>query len=122
MIINFNKSLSLVILLFTLLYSSLYILRDIYTSTENFQMKKSINKLLPFFTKYNKAFLIFTFIILIFSYYNLMFSSLLFFITAAIILLSLFCLYSPISKIKSTSVLRILSYILLVEVLIIPLS
>ena len=38
-------------------FKILYILRDIYFATQNFQIKKYINKVLPFLTKYNIFFL-----------------------------------------------------------------
>ena len=60
MILNYKNILFLGILLFSILYSLLYILRDIYFATQNFQIKKYINKVLPFLTKYNIFFLIIT--------------------------------------------------------------
>lgn len=41
------------------LYSFMYILRNIYYYSENTSLKKFINKLLPFFSKYNILLLMF---------------------------------------------------------------
>lgn len=118
--INFKSYLFLGIFLFSLLYSLLYILRDFYFSTQNFQMKKYINKVLPFFTKYNGFFLIAAFIFLIFNLYNVYITKLLFSIIITVIILSLIFIYIPIKKFTSTKYLRFLSYILFIVVLLIP--
>lgn len=117
---NFKSYLFLGIFLFSLLYCLLYILRDFYFLTQNFQMKKYINKVLPFFTKYNGFFLIATFIFLIFNLYNVYITRLLFSIIITVIILSLIFIYIPIKKLTSTKYLRFLSYILFIVVLLIP--
>lgn len=117
--INFKYCLFFSILFFSILYCSLYILRDFYFATQNFQMKKYINKILPFFTKYNVFFLVFTFIILVFTYYNMYISKLFFFIILVSIILSFTFIYIPIKKFKYTNSLRLLSYMLLIEVILI---
>ncbi|KHS57559.1 hypothetical protein QX51_07625, partial [Terrisporobacter othiniensis] len=117
---NFKSYLFLGIFLFSLLYCLLYILRDFYFLTQNFQMKKYINKILPFFTKYNGIFLIATFIFLIFNLYNVYITRLLFSIIITVIILSLIFIYIPIKKLTSTKYLRFLSYILFIVVLLIP--
>ena len=117
---NFKSYLFLGIFLFSLLYCLLYILRDFYFLTQNFQMKKYINKILPFFTKYNGIFLIATFIFLIFNLYNVYITILLFSIIITVIILSLIFIYIPIKKLTSTKYLRFLSYILFIVVLLIP--
>ena len=116
---NIKNGLFLCMLFFAILYCFLYILRDIYFSIENFQMKKYINKILPFFTKYNVFFLVFTFIILVFTYYNMYISKLFFFIILVSIVLSFTFIYIPIKKFKYTNSLRLLSYMLLIEVILI---
>ena len=117
---NFKSYLFLGIFLFSLLYCLLYILSDFYFLTQNFQMKKYINKILPFFTKYNGIFLIATFIFLIFNLYNVYITRLLFSIIITVIILSLIFIYIPIKKLTSTKYLRFLSYILFIVVLLIP--
>ena len=117
---NFKSYLFLGIFLFSLLYCLLYILRDFYFLTQNFQMKKYINKILPFFTKYNGISLIATFIFLIFNLYNVYITRLLFSIIITVIILSLIFIYIPIKKLTSTKYLRFLSYILFIVVLLIP--
>lgn len=117
---NFKSYLFLGIFLFSLLYCLLYILRDFYFLTQNFQMKKYINKVLPFFTKYNGFFLIVAFIFLIFNLYNVYITRLLFSIIITVIILSLIFIYIPIKKLTSTKYLRFLSYILFIVVLLIP--
>lgn len=117
---NFKSYLFLGIFLFSLLYCLLYILRDFYFLTQNFQMKKYINKVLPFFTKYNGFFLIATFIFLIFNLYNVYITRLLFSIIITVIILSLIFIYIPIKKLTSTKYLRFLSYTLFIVVLLIP--
>lgn len=119
--INFKDYLFLSIFVFSFLYCLLYILRDCYFATQNFQMKKYINKVLPFFTKYNGSFLIFTFTFLIINLYNPYITKLLFYIIVMTIILSLIFIYIPIKKLTSTKYLRFLSYILFIGVLLIPL-
>lgn len=119
--INFKDYLFLSIFVFSFLYCLLYILRDYYFATQNFQMKKYINKVLPFFTKYNGLFLILTFIFLIINFYNAYITKLLFYIIVMTIILSLIFIYIPIKKLTPTKYLRFLSYILFIGVLLIPL-
>lgn len=118
--IIFKSYLYLGILLFSFLYCLLYILRDCYFATQNFQMKKYINKVLPFFTKYNGFFLVIAFIFLILNIYNTYTTNFLFSIIIMIIILSLIFIYLPIKKFTSTKYLRFLSYILFIVVLLMP--
>lgn len=118
--INLKSCLFLGIFLFSLLYCLLYILRDCYFATQNFQMKKYINEALPFFTKYNVLFLILTFIFLCLSFYNMYITKLLFSIIIMTIILNLVFIYMPMKQLTSTKYLRFLSYILFVAVLLIP--
>lgn len=120
MILNYKNILFLGILLFSILYSLLYILRDIYFATQNFQIKKYINKVLPFLTKYNIFFLIITLIILIIEFYNMYIPKFSFFIIIGCIILNLLLVYIPIRKIHSTKNLRLLSYILIIVIILIP--
>ena len=119
--INFKDSLFLSVFVFSFLYCLLYILRDYYFATQNFQMKKYINKILPFFTKYNGFFRLLTFIFLIINFYNSYITKLLFYIIVMTIISSLIFIYIPIKKLTSTKYLRFLSYILFIGVLLIPL-
>lgn len=119
--INFKDYLFLSVFVFSFLYCLLYILRDYYFATQNFQMKKYINKILPFFTKYNEFFLVLTFIFLIINFYNSYITKLLFYIIVVTIISSLIFIYIPIKKLTSTKYLRFLSYILFIGVLLIPL-
>lgn len=48
--------------IFIILYSSLYLLRDLYSATGNNLIKKYINKLLPLLTKHNSNFIAIIFI------------------------------------------------------------
>ena len=120
MILNYKNILFLGILLFSILYSLLYILRDIYFATQNFQIKKYINKVLPFLTKYNIFFLIITLIILIIEFYNMYIPKFSFFIIIGCIILNFLLVYIPIRKIHSTKNLRLLSYILIIVIILIP--
>ncbi len=120
MILNYKNILFLGILLFSILYSLLYILRDIYFATQNFQIKKYINKVLPFLTKYNIFFLIITLIILIIEFYNMYIPKFSFFIIIGCIILNFLLVYIPITKIHSTKNLRLLSYILIIVIILIP--
>ena len=120
MILNYKNILFLGILLFSILYSLLYILRDIYFATQNFQIKKYINKGLPFLTKYNIFFLIITLIILIIEFYNMYIPKFSFFIIIGCIILNFLLVYIPIRKIHSTKNLRLLSYILIIVIILIP--
>ncbi|WWD84354.1 hypothetical protein TEGL_27850 [Terrisporobacter glycolicus ATCC 14880 = DSM 1288] len=119
--INFKNYLFLSIFVFSFLYCLLYILRDCYFATQNFQMKKYINKVLPFFTKYNELFLVLTFILLIVNLYGAYITKLLFYLIVMTIIVSLIFIYIPIKKLISTKYLRFLSYILFIGVLLIPL-
>ena len=119
MILNYKNILFLGILLFSILYSLLYILRDIYFATQNFQIKKYINKVLPFLTKYNIFFLIITLIILIIEFYNMYIPKFSFFIIIGCIILNPLLVYIPIRKIHSTKNLRLLSYILIIVIILI---
>lgn len=122
MSISFKYYLFLGIVLFSLCYSLLYILRDCYFATQNFQMKKYINKLLPFFTKYNKLFLLVSLLLLFlfFNFYNMYITKLYFFIIIMIIVSSFVFIYIPKRKLTSTKYLKFLSYILFIFVLLIP--
>ena len=120
MSINFKGCIFLGIFLFSFLYCLLYILRDCYFATQNFQMKKYINKALPFFTKYNRFFLIILFIFLIFDFYNMYITKLSFSIIVMVITLNLIFLYMPIKKLASTKYLKFLSYILFIVTLLVP--
>ena len=108
---------SLSFLFLSIFYCLLYILRDIYFTTQNLQMKKSINKLLPFFTKYNSLFLFLALICLFFNFYI---SKYLFIVIIITIILNIFLIYIPIKKFNLTNCLRLLSYIFLIEVILMP--
>lgn len=112
---------SIILFLLSFMYCFQYMLRDIYYKSKNFHLKKNINKILPFFTKYNGVFLIFTFIIsILFFILNISTSHILGFILIVICLFNLILVYNPKRKIVSTHYLRILSYILMISVIIIP--
>lgn len=113
--------LSIIIILLTSCYCILYLLRDLYDIIKNFQMRKYINKILPFFTKYNVIFLISSFTIL-FIFYLLSFnySNIYILFVFTIFLLNLLFLFTLRKKILTTPYLRILSYILIVCVILIP--
>lgn len=120
MSINLKSSLFLGVFFFSFLYCLLYILRDFYFATESFQVKKYINKMLPFFTKYNNYFLIVAFFFLILNFYNIYITRIFFYIIIIVIILSLIFIYIPIKKFTSTKYLKLLSYILFIVVLLIP--
>lgn len=120
MSINFKSSLFLGVFFFSFLYCLLYILRDFYFATESFQIRKCINKVLPFFTKYNSYFLITTFVFLILNSYNIYITGTFLYIIISLIILSFLFIYIPIKKIASTKYLKILSYVLLIMVFLIP--
>ena len=122
MSIILKNALFLIMLLLSICYCLLYILRDFYFSTENFQMKKNINKILPFFTKYNGLFLILLLIISIFNFYTMYISNILFFIILTSIALSLAFIYLPKIKFYFSNYVRLLSYILFLEVIFIPIT
>ena len=113
--------LSIIIILLTSCYCILYLLRDLYDIIKNFQMRKYINKILPFFTKYNVIFLISSFTIL-FIFYLLSFnySNIYILFVFTIFLLNLLFLFTHKKKIFTTPSLRILSYILIACVILIP--
>lgn len=113
--------LSIIIILLTSCYCILYLLRDLYDIIKNFQIRKYINKILPFFTKYNVIFLISSFTIL-FIFYLLSFnySNIYILFVFTIFILNLLFLFTLRKKIFTTPYLRILSYILIVCVILIP--
>ena len=113
--INFKYCLFFSILFFSILYCSLYILRDFYFATQNFRMKRYINKILPFFTFYNKLFLILTLMFLIFSFYNMYISKIYFTLIIIPIVLSFTFIYIPMIKFQYSKYLKVLSYILLID-------
>ena len=113
--INFKYCLFFSILFFSILYCSLYILRDFYFATQNFRMKRYINKILPFFTRYNKLFLILTLMFLIFSFYNMYISKIYFTLIIIPIVLSFTFIYIPMIKFQYSKYLKVLSYILLID-------
>ena len=113
--INFKYCLFFSILFFSILYCLLYILRDFYFATQNFRMKRYINKILPFFTRYNKLFLILTLMFLIFSFYNMYISKLFFALIIIPIALSFTFIYIPMIKFQYSKYLKVLSYILLID-------
>ena len=113
--INFKYCLFFSLLFFSILYCLLYILRDFYFATQNFQMKKYINKILPFFTRYNKLFLILTLMFLIFSFYNMYISKIYFTLIIIPIVLSFTFIYIPMIKFQYSKYLKVLSYILLID-------
>ncbi len=118
--LDFRMILFILISLLSFFYCLLYILRDLYYTTENFQMKKYINKLLPFFTKYNIYFLLLILILLIvFSLNNFNF---LIFLTIFIVLLSFLFIFLSPKKFNSTKHLRLLSYILIIVIALLPIS
>ena len=113
--INFKYCLFFSLLFFSILYCLLYILRDFYFATQNFRMKKYINKILPFFTRYNKLFLILTLMFLIFSFYNMYISKIYFTLIIIPIVLSFTFIYIPVIKFQYSKYLKVLSYILLID-------
>ncbi len=113
--INFKYCLFFSILFFSILYCLLYILRDFYFATQNFRMKRYINKILPFFTRYNKLFLILTLMFLIFSFYNMYISKIYFTLIIIPIVLSFTFIYIPMIKFQYSKYLKVLSYILLID-------
>lgn len=113
--INFKYCLFFSLLFFSILYCLLYILRDFYFATQNFRMKKYINKILPFFTRYNKLFLILTLMFLIFSFYNMYISKIYFTLIIIPIVLSFTFIYIPMIKFQYSKYLKVLSYILLID-------
>ena len=113
--INFKYWLFFSILFFSILYCLLYILRDFYFATQNFRMKRYINKILPFFTRYNKLFLILTLMFLIFSFYNMYISKIYFTLIIIPIVLSFTFIYIPMIKFQYSKYLKVLSYILLID-------
>ncbi len=115
MSINFKCCLLSSVLFFLFLYCSLYILRDLYFSIQNFQIKKYINKILPFLTRYNRLLLILSLIFSTFYFYNSYTSKLFFFVIIIPLILSLIFTYIPIIKLKYSKYLRLLSYILLIS-------
>lgn len=115
--VYFKNSLFSGMLIFSIFYSLLYIMRDIYYLTKDMKKKKFINKLLPFFTRYNVCFLIFLFLFLILEFYNSYISSLLFSIIFLTITLSFILIFFPIKNFNSTKYLNLISYILIIEVI-----
>ena len=113
--INFKYCLFFSILFFSILYCLLYILRDFYFATQNFRMKRYINKILPFFTRYNKLFLILRLMFLIFSFYNMYISKIYFTLIIIPIVLSFTFIYIPMIKFQYSKYLKVLSYILLID-------
>ena len=113
--INFKYCLFFSILFFSILYCLLYILRDFYFATQNFRMKRYINKILHFFTRYNKLFLILTLMFLIFSFYNMYISKIYFTLIIIPIVLSFTFIYIPMIKFQYSKYLKVLSYILLID-------
>ena len=113
--INFKYCLFFSILFFSILYCLLYILRDFYFATQNFRMKRYINKILNFFTRYNKLFLILTLMFLIFSFYNMYISKIYFTLIIIPIVLSFTFIYIPMIKFQYSKYLKVLSYILLID-------
>ena len=113
--INFKYCLFFSILFFSILYCLLYILRDFYFATQNFRMKRYINKILPFFTRYNKLFLFLTLMFLIFSFYNMYISKIYFTLIIIPIVLSFTFIYIPMIKFQYSKYLKVLSYILLID-------
>ncbi len=113
--INFKYCLFFSTLFFSILYCLLYILRDFYFATQNFRMKRYINKILPFFTRYNKLFLILTLMFLIFSFYNMYISKIYFTLIIIPIVLSFTFIYIPMIKFQYSKYLKVLSYILLID-------
>ena len=113
--IYFKYCLFFSILFFSILYCLLYILRDFYFATQNFRMKRYINKILPFFTRYNKLFLILTLMFLIFSFYNMYISKIYFTLIIIPIVLSFTFIYIPMIKFQYSKYLKVLSYILLID-------
>lgn len=103
------------VLLLSFFYCLLYLLRDLYYTTENFQIKKFINRLLPFFTKYNVLFLICAFIVsFIFTFYNRILYN---YLGLLIIFINLLLIYISRKQIISSTYLRLLSYILIISLI-----
>ena len=118
--LDFRILLFILISVLSFFYCLLYILRDLYYATGNFQMKKYINRLLPFFTKYNIYFLLLTLIsLIVFSLNNFSF---LIFLTIFIVLINFLFIFLSPKKFTSTSHLRLSSYILIISIALLPIS
>lgn len=111
------------ILLF--LHFLLYVSIDFYYIIKNPKIKKFINKLLPFLTRYNAIFLVSAFLLYcIFNYYNLSYSnyikSIILIIIMTTFLLSLLLISSQKKEIIPKIYLRIFSYLLIISLILIP--
>lgn len=105
---------------FILLYSFLFILRDLYLLCKNNNIKKFINRILPFFTKYNPIFLLLS---VLFSLYHICsfstIDSTLSFGYAIIVLIFIIIKikFFPSKKSNSSQLLNYYSYLLVISLL-----
>lgn len=66
MIRDFGISCGIIALIFILLYSAQYVLRDLYSFSNSNTLKKTINNILPILAKCNSTFLLIAFILSLF--------------------------------------------------------
>lgn len=107
---------------FILLYTLLYLFRDIYYISNNLKLKKIINKILPTLTKYNSFFIL---MILLFTVFHVLalYSIHGFFVNSGyvIIFVLIFIIkfnFFPSKNIISDSSINIYAYLLFVSLLV----
>lgn len=107
---------------FILLYTLMYLFRDIYYMSNNLKLKKIINKILPILTKYNSFFIL---MILIFTIIHVLalYSIYGFFINTGyvIIFVLIFIIkfnFFPSKNIISNSSINIYAYLLFISLLV----
>lgn len=107
---------------FILLYTLMYLFRDIYYMSNNLKLKKIINKILPILTKYNSFFIL---VILIFTIIHVLalYSIYGFFINTGyvIIFVLIFIIkfnFFPSKNIISNSSINIYAYLLFISLLV----
>ena len=110
-----------VLVLLSCFYSMLYILHNLYYKTNNFKIKKCVNKILPFFTKYHRISIIYIFIfLLVFVILNFKDSYLFGFTLFVISFINLIFTYNQIKRFVSNICLQLTSYTLLLYIVLIP--
>lgn len=108
-------------LLFIVIYTSMYLIRDLYSYTSNIIIKKYMNKLLSIFSRYNSLYLIiFTIFSLIHFSYFINFSSIINsgYVTLFVIFFIVKITFFPSKKNKCDYSLNILSYLLFASLII----
>lgn len=121
MIRDFGISCGIIALIFILLYSAQYALRDLYSFSNNNALKKSINNILPILTKYNSTFLLITFILSLFHIASLYSIGSFFRSGYVVIFLILFILkvtFFPSRKYLYVYNISFISYLLLISIFI----